>query len=101
MKKSLLDLIPQHIRTLAGYIPGKAIKQAQRESGLDMIKLASNENPFGPSPLAVEAIRSAAAEVNLYPDNDASELRLELAARHQLPPEQIILAAGSLRTLAL
>ena len=99
MKKSLLDLIPQHIRTLAGYIPGKAIKQAQRESGLAMIKLASNENPFGPSPLAIEAIRSAAAEVNLYPDNDASELRLELAARHQLAPEQIFLADGSLGLL--
>ena len=49
-----------------------------------MIKLASNENPFGPSPLALEAIRKAAAEVNLYPDNDASELRQALAARHQL-----------------
>jgi histidinol-phosphate aminotransferase len=99
MKKSLLDLIPQHIRTLAGYIPGKAIKQAQRESGLDMIKLASNENPFGPSPLAIEAIRSAAGEVNLYPDNDASELRLALAGRHQLAPEQIFLADGSLGLL--
>src|SRR5262249_24417343 len=99
MKKNLLDLVPQHIRAMAGYIPGKPIRQAQRESGVAMIKLASNENPFGPSPLAVEAIRSAAAEVNLYPDNDASELRLELAARHQLAPEQIILADGSLGLL--
>jgi len=99
MKKSLFDLIPQHIRTLAGYIPGKAIKQARRESGRDVIKLASNENPFGPSPLAMEAIRAAAGEVNLYPDNDASELRVELAARHQLSPEQILLADGSLGLL--
>src|SRR5215468_6725049 len=99
MKKSLLDLIPQHIRTLAGYIPGKAIKQAQQESGIAMIKLASNENPFGPSPLAIEAMRAMAAEVNLYPDNDASELRAALAARHQLQPEQIFVADGSLGIL--
>ena len=59
MKKSLLDLIPRHIRTMASYVPGKVLKQAQRESGVAMIKLASNENPFGPSPLAIEAIRAA------------------------------------------
>lgn len=99
MKKTILDLIPPHIRSLVGYVPGKALRQAQRESGLTMIKLASNENPFGPSPRAVEAIRAAAAEVNLYPDNDASELRVELAARHQIAPEQIFLADGSLGLL--
>lgn len=97
--KTVLDLIPEHIRRLAGYVPGKAARQAQKESGLAMIKMASNENPFGPSPKAIEAIRAAACEVNLYPDNDASELRLELAARHQLAPEQIFLADGSLGLL--
>jgi histidinol-phosphate aminotransferase len=99
MKKTVLDQIPEHIRALAGYVPGKPMRQAQRESGIRMIKMASNENPFGPSPLAIEAIRSAAAEVNLYPDNDASELRAALAARHQLLPEQIFIADGSLGIL--
>ena len=99
MKKTILDLIPPHIRSLAGYVPGKALRQAERESGVSMIKLASNENPFGPSPRAVEAIRTAATEVNLYPDNDASDLRAELAARHQIAPEQIFLADGSLGLL--
>jgi histidinol-phosphate aminotransferase len=99
MKKTILDLIPPHIRSLVGYVPGKALRQAQGESGVTMIKLASNENPFGPSPRAVEAIRAAAREVNLYPDNDASELRVELATRHQLAPEQIFLADGSLGLL--
>jgi histidinol-phosphate aminotransferase len=99
MKKELFDLIPPHIRAMAGYVPGKPIKQAQRESGVPMVKLASNENPFGPSPFAIEAIRAAAEEVNLYPDNDATELRLELAARHQLAPEQVFLADGSLGLL--
>jgi histidinol-phosphate aminotransferase len=99
MKKTVLDLIPAHIRQLMGYVPGKAARQAQRESGIAMIKLASNENPFGPSPRAVEAIRNAATTVNLYPDNDATELRIELARRHELQPEQIFLCDGSLGLL--
>jgi histidinol-phosphate aminotransferase len=99
MKKTVLDLIPAHIRSLMGYVPGKGTRQAQQESGVSMIKLASNENPLGPSPRALEAIRTAASAVNLYPDNDASELRAELAARHKLAPEQIFLADGSLGLL--
>ena len=99
MKKTVLDSIPPHIRALAGYVPGKALRQAQRESGVTMIKMASNENPWGPSPRAVEAIRAAAGDVNLYPDNDSTELRLELARRHQIAPEQIFLADGSLGLL--
>src|SRR5580692_789183 len=99
MNNSILDQIPEHIRALAGYAAGKPLRQAQRESGIAMIKLASNENPFGPSPLALEAIRAAAAEVNLYPDNDASELRQALAVRHQLSAEQIFIADGSLGIL--
>src|SRR5260370_20180411 len=99
MKKTIVELIPEHIRALVGYVPGKPIRQAHRESGVAMVKMASNENPFGPSPLAIEAIRAAALEVNLYPDNEATELRLELAARHQLAPEQVFLADGSLGLL--
>jgi histidinol-phosphate aminotransferase len=99
MKKTVLELIPEHIKALAGYVPGKHIREAHRESGVAMVKLASNENPFGPSPRAVEAIRAAANEVNLYPDNDATELRLTLAARHGLAPEQVLLADGSLGIL--
>jgi histidinol-phosphate aminotransferase len=99
MTKIVLDRIPEHIRALAGYVPGKPLRQAQRESGKTMIKMASNENPFGPSPLALEAMRAAATDVNLYPDNDASELRQALAARHQLAAEQIFIADGSLGIL--
>lgn len=99
MKKTVLDLIPEHLRELGAYVPGKPIRQAERESGLAMIKMASNENPFGPSPLAIAALREAAAEVHLYPDNDATDLRLALAQRHRLAPEQIFLADGSLGVL--
>lgn len=93
--KTILDLIPQRVRSLTGYVAGKPIKQAERESGIAMIKLASNENPLGPSPLALEAIRAAASEFNYYPDNDGSELRSELAARHSIAPDQIFIADGS------
>lgn len=99
MNKTILDLIPEHIQALTGYIPGKHIRQAQRESDVAVVKLASNENPFGPSPLAMEAIRSAASEVNIYPDNEVSLLRDDLSALHQLAPEQIFLADGSLGIL--
>ncbi|HEY1528948.1 MAG TPA: histidinol-phosphate transaminase [Candidatus Angelobacter sp.] len=99
MNKTVLDQIPEHIRALAGYVPGKPLRQAQLESGGGMIKLASNENPFGPSPLALEAIRAVAADVNLYPDNDATELRQALAARHELIEEQLFIADGSLGIL--
>ena len=99
MKKPLLDHIPEHIRDLPLYIPGKPLKQAESETGLTMIKLASNENPFGPSPRAEEALREASSQINLYPDNDATELRYTLAARHNLAPVQIFLADGSLGVL--
>jgi histidinol-phosphate aminotransferase len=92
---TILDLIPEYIRTLEAYVPGKPIRQAERESGLGMIKLASNENPLGPSPLALEAMRAIAAEANFYPDTDATDLRMALAARHNLAPEQVFLADGS------
>lgn len=98
---SILDLIPSHIRALGPYVPGKPISQAERESGVSMIKMASNENPLGPSPLAMEAIRAAAREANFYPDMDASELKLALAARHQLKPEQVFVADGSTPLLHL
>jgi histidinol-phosphate aminotransferase len=97
--KNLLDSIPEHIRRLAPYVPGKDLEQAQRESGMELIKMASNENPFGPSPRAMDAIRRAANVVHLYPDNDANELRAALAARHDLPRESIFIGDGSLGIL--
>lgn len=99
MKKTIFDQIPEHIRKLRAYVPGKAIRHAQRESGVAVIKMASNENPFGPSPLAREAIRRAAEEANLYPDIDSGELRAALASLHQLPQESIFIADGSLGVL--
>jgi histidinol-phosphate aminotransferase len=92
-------LVPEHIRTLAGYTPGKPIRQAERETGVRCIKMASNENPFGPSPKALEAIRIAATQANFYPDNDTSELRLKLADYLHVNPEQVVVTAGSTEAL--
>ena len=93
--KDFDEMISEHIRGLARYVPGKPIRQAERESGVRCIKMASNENPFGPSPKAVEAIRAAVANANFYPDNDCADLRQTLAERHQLQAEQVLVTDGS------
>lgn len=94
-------VVPQHVRALGGYVPGKPIKDAERESGVRCIKMASNENPFGPSPLAVAALRRAAEEVNLYPDNEVTTLRHHLAKLHGVGTENILVTAGSTAFLVL
>lgn len=93
--KKIAEFVPEHIRALSAYVPGKPVRQAERESGVRCIKMASNENPFGPSPLAVAAIRQAASATNFYPDNDANELRRLLAEKHRLSPEQVLVVDGS------
>lgn len=91
--------IPEHIRALSSYTPGKPARQAQSESGVECIKMASNENPFGPSPRAIEAMRSAATQSNFYPDLEISQLRQELAGRYQVSPQQVLVTAGSTQFL--
>ncbi len=95
------QLVPEHVRRLGGYTPGKSLRQAQQESRVNCIKMASNENPFGPSPLAVKAMQSVISESNFYPDNDAGELRQKLAAHHKVQPEQIVPTAGSTALLGI
>jgi histidinol-phosphate aminotransferase len=97
----LEELVPEHIRALAAYTPGKPLRQAERESGVRMIKMASNENPFGPSPKALEAMRAAMPVANLYPDNDVSQLRLRLAEMYGLRPEQTVVDNGSTALLGV
>jgi len=88
-------LVPAHLHTLATYKPGKPLRQAELESGVRCIKMASNENPFGPSPLAIEAIKAATADVHSYPDNGVSELTTRLAELHEINRDQILVTAGS------
>jgi histidinol-phosphate aminotransferase len=89
-------LVPQHIEELAPYQPGKPVEELQRELGItNAIKLASNENPLGPSPLALAAAREALAASNRYPDGGAFRLRRALAERAGVTPGEIAVGAGS------
>jgi len=84
------------------YIPGKPVEQLLREKGLTKaVKLASNENPYGPAPAAIKAIRDAAAEVHRYPNGDCTQLKKALAERHGVTPANILPGNGSNEVLEL
>jgi len=94
------DLISKPARDMGTTAPSSATPAAlERRSQL--IKLDSNENPFGPSARAVDAVRSALSTANLYPDDDCSLLRRKLATHHDLQPEQVLVTAGSTALLSL
>jgi histidinol-phosphate aminotransferase len=84
------------VRDLVPYEPGKPVEEVQRELGLDrVVKLASNEGPFGPFPAALEAIARSAPDLNRYPDGGAYRLRVALAELHDLGFEEVAVGAGS------
>ncbi|MDQ6809091.1 MAG: histidinol-phosphate transaminase [Verrucomicrobiota bacterium] len=96
--KSIWEIANPQLRDLAVYQPGKPIEETARELGVDaqrIIKLASNENPLGPSPKAVAAMRAALASAQLYPDGGGFYLREALGAALGFQREQIILGSGS------
>jgi histidinol-phosphate aminotransferase len=81
---------------LTPYEPGKPVEEVQRELGLDrVVKLASNEGPFGPFPAALEAIARSAVELNRYPDGGAWRLRATLAERSGVAFENVAIGAGA------
>jgi histidinol-phosphate aminotransferase len=88
---------PEHISALRPYIPGKPIEELEREFGIkNSIKLASNENPIGPSPAAVRAIAAGLKKtLNRYPDGNGYYLKNALAEKLSVKPEEIILGNGS------
>jgi histidinol-phosphate aminotransferase len=95
---SIWELANPQLRDIAIYEPGKPIEETARELGLDagaIIKLASNENPLGPSPNAVQAMRVALDNSHLYPDGSGLCLCKTIAAKLGLAPENIILGNGS------
>ncbi|MEO8103758.1 MAG: histidinol-phosphate transaminase [Betaproteobacteria bacterium] len=101
---NLTDLAPDYIRTIAPYQPGKPISDVARELGLaeaDIIKLASNENPLGPSPKALEAIKHAVNDLALYPDGGGFALKEVICRKFRVQPDQIILGNGSNDVLEL
>ncbi len=89
-------LVPEWVRTLTPYQPGKPIEELEREYGVhDSIKIASNENPLGPSPKAVAAITAALPELHRYPDGDCFYLKRRLAEKLDVDRTRLILGNGS------
>jgi histidinol-phosphate aminotransferase len=89
-------LVPEWIRSLAAYPPGKPIEELEREYGIfDSIKVASNENPLGPSPKAVAAIRGALANLHRYPDGNCYYLKRALAKKLGVSPDSLLFGNGS------
>lgn len=93
-RKELASIIP--------YVPGKPIEEVKKEFGIeDIEKLASNENPLGPSPKAVDAIEKAAKSIHIYPDASAMELRQEIAKEYDLSHENVVVGNGGEQILMM
>ena len=102
MTADYLDLASEGIRSLQPYQPGKPVEELERELGLkDIIKLASNENPLGPSDKVVQALGAALPEIARYPDGSAFELKKALAARLNVAEDTLTIGNGSNDVLEL
>ena len=98
------QLAKPFVLTYPAYVPGRPIEDVAREMGLDpssVIKMASNENPLGPSPKAARAAAEAIASGQLYPDGGCQELRAKLSRVHGLRPEQFVIGNGSNEVIEL
>nr|VFJ68639.1 MAG: histidinol-phosphate aminotransferase [Candidatus Kentron sp. FW] len=102
MTCDLLSLAPDNIRSLQPYRPGKPIEELERELGIpDIVKLASNENPLGPGPMAREAVARYIGELGRYPDGNGFVLKQKIAAHLSIAPEMLTLGNGSNDVLEL
>ena len=101
---NLRELAPANVRAIAPYVPGKPIQETARELGMpeaDILKMASNESPLGPSPKALAAIRGALADLHYYPDGSGYDLKRLLSQRLGLAQENFVLGNGSNDVLEL
>ena len=88
--------VPEHITSIKPYVPGKPVEELERELGIsESVKLASNENPLGPSPLAIKALRSVLKELNRYPDGSCYYLKNLLSEKLSINTDQLIFGNGS------
>ncbi len=99
----MLPVPRPNIEGIRPYKPGKPIEQVVRELGIKgpVIKLASNENPLGPSPRALSALRRVLPELHYYPEDSGHELRTRLSAIYKVDPESIILGNGSVEIIMM
>ncbi|MGN6719132.1 MAG: histidinol-phosphate transaminase [Candidatus Binatia bacterium] len=92
----IVEHVPEYIRSLIPYEPGKPIEEVEREFGISgSVKLASNENPLGPSPRALAVLRERLPELHLYPDGDCFYLKRALARKLGIEPDRLIFGNGS------
>jgi len=97
-----MSIFRKELAGLKEYVPGKPIEDVMKEYGLtSIVKLASNENPLGPSKKAIEAIKREAENIHLYPDGAALELRQKLADNHDLDINQVLVGSGGEQILKL
>ncbi|MDX1901767.1 MAG: histidinol-phosphate transaminase [Gammaproteobacteria bacterium] len=102
MKADFCALANPYIRSLTPYQPGKPIEEVERELGLSsIIKLASNENPLGASPIALSAAQKALAKAHIYPDGGCYELKHALGSLLKVQPVQITMGNGSENVLEI
>ena len=91
-----MTLVPKHIKNLLPYKAGKPIEEVERQLGLKkIIKLASNENPLGPSKIAIKAVEKILLETHRYPDSNGYDLRSRLAEKFDLNIDNVIIGGGS------
>jgi len=95
MTHTLEELIPDYIQGLPTYVAGKPVEEVEQELKIHAVKLASNENPLGPSPKAMEAARRMLGDANWYPDGGSKRLREVLAERFGVRPDEIFVGLGS------
>jgi histidinol-phosphate aminotransferase len=95
MTHTLEELIPDYIQGLPAYVPGKPVEEVEQDLKMHAVKLASNENPLGPSPKAMAAARQALGEANWYPDGGSKRLREVLARRYGVRAEEVFVGLGS------
>jgi histidinol-phosphate aminotransferase len=95
MGRTIEELIPDYIRGLPVYVPGRPIEEVERELKIIAVKLASNENPLGPSPKAVEAAKKALNDAHRYPDGGAHALRELLSEKTGVAFDEIFVGLGS------
>jgi histidinol-phosphate aminotransferase len=102
MARSIIyEILPPWSSRIRPYPPGKPVEEVERELGRTAIKLASNENPLGPSPKAQDAVRNYLSQMHYYPDGGGFYLRRKLAEIHSLGTDEIILGAGSTELMEL
>ena len=97
-----MSIFRKELEKLSCYVPGKPMEEVMEEYGITkIVKLASNENPLGPSPMAIEAIKKEAENINIYPDPAVRELKRALAEELDVLPEQILFGNGGESTIQL